>query len=314
MGLRAASRDGIDDSAPLARTTDEAQAVGSAGRDRQRRTALAVIVAAALITPVGCGTSTAPPLAHLAATEDYLPGVAVDVFLPESVTRAPVVVLIPGGGWQTADRGGLRPLADALAGAGIAAFTATYRIGTDSARFPVPVADVVCAVDFAVDRTRRTGRTLGPVTVLGHSSGAQLAALAALAPRHFRRDCPHPPARIDGFIGLAGAYDPIALRDLATALFGVPPDADPGVWRAGTPATWASANPRLPVLLAHGTADTTLPPSFSVGFAHQLRVSGHPVELRLVPGADHASIYRPEVVSKLIADWLYRRDHAGIGD
>lgn len=281
------------------------------GRYRKRRTALDFIVAAALITTVGCGTSTAPALAHLAATEDYLPGVAVDVFLPESVTRAPVVVLIPGGGWQTADRDGLRPLADALADAGIAAFTATYRIGTDSARFPVPVADVVCAVDFAAARARRAGLTLGPVAVLGHSSGAQVAALAALAPRHFRRDCPYPPARIDGLIGLAGAYDPIALRDLATALFGVPPEAAPGMWRAGTPATWASTNPRLTVLLAHGTADTTLPTSFSVRFAHQLRTSGHPVELRLVPGADHASIYRPDVVSKLIAGWLHRRDYAG---
>jgi alpha-beta hydrolase superfamily lysophospholipase len=62
----------------------------------------------------------------------------------------------------------------------------------------MPVADIVCAVDFATDRAARAGIRVGPVVILGHSSGAHLAALAALATAHFRGACPYAPARIDG--------------------------------------------------------------------------------------------------------------------
>lgn len=180
-----------------------------------------VLVSSAIGLAVVGNRSDEPALRHLAATEDYLPGVAIDVFLPRRRTvDAPVVVLVPGGAWRSADRTGLRPLADALAGRGIVAFTATYRIGRDDARFPVPVSDIVCAVDFAVARASRAGLDPGPVALLGHSSGAQLAALAALEPARFRDACPYPPANIDGFIGLAGAYDLISFADDAESLFG----------------------------------------------------------------------------------------------
>jgi acetyl esterase/lipase len=136
-----------------------------------------------------------------ASTETYLPGVAADVHLPPSrAGRTAVVVLIPGGGWRTADRRGFGPFAETLASHGMVAMNATYRAADSGARFPVPVGDVVCAVDFAADRARRAGFSPGPVIVLGHSSGSHLAALAALAGAHFRTDCPYPPVRVDGLL------------------------------------------------------------------------------------------------------------------
>ena len=264
---------------------------------------VAAVVAALLL--VACDSSSGPRLRHLTGTQDYLPGVAADVFLPHrTAVDPPVVVLVPGGAWRSADRSGLRPLADTLAGRGIAAFTATYRIGSADARFPVPVADIVCAVDFAVDRVRRAGMHPGPVALLGHSSGAQLAALAALEPARFRSGCPYPSARIDGFIGLAGAYDPIAFEADAQALFGVPSGADPQLWHSGDPSLQAAHRPSLHVLLLHGADDTTVPSRFSSEFADALRAAGHRVELRIVPGADHATIYQPAASAEFILRWL----------
>ena len=62
-------------------------------------------------------TGGAPP-GRPVTTADYLPGLAADVVLPPRATRPPVVVLVPGGGWHTADRSGLLPLARALADGG----------------------------------------------------------------------------------------------------------------------------------------------------------------------------------------------------
>lgn len=144
----------------------------------------------------------------------------------------------------------------------------------------------------------------GSVSLLGHSSGAQLAALAALEPARFRSGCRYPPARIDGFIGLAGAYDPAAFAGDAQALFGVTPDADPALWRSGNPYRQAARRPSLSVLLLHGADDTTLPTRFSTTFAHALRAASHRVDLRIVPGADHATIYQPSQSADLVVRWL----------
>jgi acetyl esterase/lipase len=242
------------------------------------------------------------PTRYKVSTEDYLPGVAADTVVP-SVQRAPVVVLIPGGGWQTADRAGLEPLADALAAHGIVAVNATYRASEDGVRFPVPVADVVCAVDYAVARTRRAGITPTHVVVLGHSAGGHLAALAALRGPHFRSNCPYPPATVDGLIGLAGAYDVFQLRDVARSLFGVSAGEDQKLWRDGDPMEWASLRPELPALLAHGT-DDDMSETFTTRFAAALERGGHHVRTELVQGATHQTIYTRQVIGDLVIGWV----------
>jgi acetyl esterase/lipase len=248
------------------------------------------------------------PLPRFVETADYLPGVAADLYLPpQPAGPTPVVVLIPGGGWQSADRAGLAPLADTLAEHGMAVVNATYRAADAGVRFPVPVSDVACAVSYAADRVRRTGHVPGPVVVLGHSAGAHLAALAALAGPRFVTGCPYPTTLPDGLIGLAGPYDVMSVQDLAYPLFGVRAAVDPAVWRAGNPMTWlgqrTGAHP-LPVLLAHGTAESTVSATFTQAFGAALREAGHPVRLDLVEGADHGSIYTPEVIAGAVISWI----------
>lgn len=247
---------------------------------------------------------TGATLRHHISTADYLPGLGADLFMPDHVTRAPLVVLVPGGGWTDADRTGLRPLADRLASDGIVAVTVTYRAANDHVRFPVPVADIECAVDYAAERARQAGVTPSRVLLLGHSAGAHLAMLAALTGTRFRQSCAYPSVQVDGVIGLAGPYDISTLRSLAQPLFGASAAEDPTAWRDGNPVTWVNQRPQLPVLLAHGSADDTVSPTATTSFADLLRAAGHPVTVEIVAGADHGSIYRPRVIADRLLSWI----------
>ncbi|KGN41203.1 hypothetical protein N801_08965 [Knoellia aerolata DSM 18566] len=243
------------------------------------------------------------------STEAYLPGLEADLYLPAgNPGSAPVVVLVPGGGWTSADRAGLGPLAASLAAAGNVAVNATYRVAP-AARFPQPVSDVVCAADYGAARAARAGIAPTRVVLLGHSAGAHLAALGTLAPAHFRAECPWPARNVDGLVGLAGAYDLTGLADVVQPLFGATPRQQPERWREGTPSSWVGQRtPSPPVLLAHGELDDVVAVPQSRDFGAALTGAGHDVELEILPDADHDTIYRPEVVADLIARWL-----AGLG-
>lgn len=266
--------------------------------------AAVVAVSAATVWAVLAERDSRPAPRHKAATEQYLPGLAADVYLPPATTAAPVVVLVPGGGWRSADRDGLSPLADALAGQGLVAVNITYRAADRGVRFPVPAQDVTCAVAFAADRARRAGITPRRVVVLGHSAGAHLAALAALAPERFRDGCPYPSAAPDALIGLAGPYNVRRLADVAIDLFGVNEATDPALWRAGNPVEFATARPAVPVLLAHGSHDDTLSQWFTTNFAQALQDGGHRVTLRIVEGATHSTIYSADVIAATVVEWI----------
>lgn len=282
---------------------------------RLRWAALAVVVVmVAALWLVARGQSAPPPLQRLDSTRDYLPGVAADIFVPATPSPdAPVVVLVPGGSWHTADRTGLGPLADSLAAHGMFVVNATYRAADAGVRFPIPASDIVCAVDFAADQARRHGVIPDRIFLLGHSAGAELGALAALEPQRFRRDCPYPPATPDGFIGLAGTYDIDQWQSLAYPMLGAAEAKEPELWREANAMTWVKSrtgpNP-LSVLLAHGFDDTDVPTGSSRLFAAALTAAGHPLHLTIVPGATHQSIYRPKVISATIVDWIDHQSYA----
>jgi acetyl esterase/lipase len=96
----------------------------------------------------------------------------------------------------------------------------------------------------------------------GHSSGAHLAAVAALVPRDPAPPCPYPAAKIVGYIGLAGPYDLSSFAEAAEPLLGATLAEDPAAWRAADPL-WLGRHPPagLRVLLVHGSADPVVPPA-----------------------------------------------------
>lgn len=278
---------------------------------RRRASSAAALVLASTLLAVSCGSSRSGPDGAAAPTPDatvtYSAGLTTEVHLPAEVGRAPLVVLVPGGSWQSADPTGLTGLAAGLAERGVVAATAHIRAASDDVDYPVPVEDVLCAVAGVAADARARGYRPSPVVVLGHSSGAQLAALAVLAFDDYDPACSSPVVEPDALIGLSGPYDISRLPEIASALLGSDPDTDPATWQAANPVERAALRPDVPVLLLHGEDDDVVPVTFTTQFAGALEAAGHPTTVELVPGVDHLGIFAADVATGPIADWLRSR-------
>ncbi|HEX5995446.1 MAG TPA: prolyl oligopeptidase family serine peptidase [Jiangellales bacterium] len=281
-------------------------AAGGATRRAQRLRIALPWVAVALLPALfaACAQVADEPVAG----PSRLGELEADLVQPRRPVDAPVAVLVPGGGWVSADRSGLTPLAEALAAEGIYVVNTTYRPAEAGGDLDSMVADVVCAMRSAARRVADITGERVEVVPIGHSAGAHLAALAALAEDQFAVSCAADPVDVAGFVGLAGPYDVAKIPDVAFPLFGAPPEAEPDRWAAGNPLTYAAADPALPALLIHGDADALVPVDFTEQFAEVLSAAGHPVETRIVAEATHGSIFDPTVSSDIIASWLLALD------
>jgi acetyl esterase/lipase len=276
---------------------------------------VAVLVSAA-VALAACSASPAPeadpplvPGGDGVTPHEYRAGLAAFPHLPDGVTAAPVVVLVPGGSWQSAEPAGLEPLASALAREGVVAVPVTIRAASDGVVHPAPLEDVLCALADAAATARAAGIRPTRLVLLGHSSGAHLSAVAALHPTSVRPSCRHQVVAPDALVGLAGPFDIRRFADAASALFA--PDADEATWDAVNPVLLADRRPEVPVLLLHGDEDDVVPTGFSEDFAEALRAGRHPTTLRILPGVDHAEVYAEGEVAAPITQWLDSLPPAG---
>lgn len=263
---------------------------------RVRRIATAGLLALGLLL-TACVPQDGP-----AETVEYRPRMTATIVRPADGVAQAVVVLVPGGGWTTADPTGLSRLADPFARAGLATVTITYGTESTGDHFPVPVQDLACALGLAAERVPGV-----PLVLLGHSAGAHLAVLAALAPElggDGGPDCVAPPRPADAVIGLAGPYDVAATGGAAAHLFGVAPAEDPDLWAEGNPVTWATARPEVAVLLVHGDADRVVGTRFTTDLADALVAAGHPTTVELLPGVGHNDVINPDVVGERVIAWV----------
>ena len=274
---------------------------------RRTPAVLTLLLAVVLTMAAACGGSPSQPSETSGPREttvEYASGLTADVHLPAGADHAPLVVLVPGGAWQTAEPTGLGGLAEHLARAGIAAATVHIRAAVDGVGYPEPVEDVLCAVAAAAEEARSKGVVPDPIAVFGHSSGAHLAALAVLAAGDYAPSCGSAVVTPDALIGVSGPYDISRLPLVARALMRESPDDDPAAWASANPVERANLRPDVPVLLLHGATDRLVPVSFTTQFAAALEHAGHPTTVQVVPGADHLSIIRADVVGDRIAAWV----------
>ena len=174
-------------------------------------------------------------------------------------------------------------LAAALARRGYVTVVPDYRIYPD-ARYPGFVEDGALAVRWARDNAARFGGDPRNLFVMGHSAGAYIAAMLAIDRRWLRAVDLSPGRDIAGFIGIAGPYDFLPLKDeTLKVIFGganVP---------ATQPISYVSGG-EPPTLLATGDDDGTVDPGNATRLASRLRVAGCDVRVATYPRVGHLGI------------------------
>lgn len=209
-----------------------------------------------------------------------------DLYVPDGAgPRTPVVVFIHGGSWETGSKDIYLFVGQSLASEGSIVAIPNYRLHPE-VTFPGFVEDGASAV-ASIEGSARVGEhgmPAGdhPLILMGHSAGAQIAALLALD-EHYLADAGLSTARLAGFVGLAGPYDFLPLEeDRYRRVF---PEA---TRPASQPVAFVGA-PMPPMLLLAGDADTTVKPANTLSLAAKVSAAGGNVEAEILPGVDHIS-------------------------
>ena len=209
----------------------------------------------------------------------------VDVYQPKTGTKnAPLVVFFYGGSWSSGERADYRFVGEALATQGIVAVVADYRLSPE-VLYPVFVQDSALAVRWAFDNAQKYGADPTRIFVMGHSAGAYNAAMLALDKRWLGA-IGLSPARLAGWIGLAGPYDFLPIGDRKTQVAfswpNTPPDSQP--------LSHASSASPAALLLAP-VEDSVVNPQLSTeAMAQRLKSSGVRVESELFDTVSHVTL------------------------
>ena len=213
----------------------------------------------------------------------------LDVYQPKGQTRtalknAPMVVFFYGGNWSMGERADYRFVGEALASQGMVVVVADYRL-SPAVRYPVFVQDSALAVRWAFDHAEQYGASPSRIFVMGHSAGAYNAAMLALDERWLKA-VGLTPARLAGWIGLAGPYDFLPIGEPRTQVAFSWPNT-PADSQALSHASRASP----PALLLAPTQDKVVDPQRStMGMAKRLKDSGVRVESELFDGVSHVTL------------------------
>ncbi len=184
------------------------------------------------------------------------PDQKLDLHLPrQAADGRPVLVFVPGGFWAKDSRFALpTTAAAALTEHGMAVAVIHTRAAPEH-RHPAQVGDVASAVAWLLEHAEQYGYSAKRLYLAGHSSGAQLASLAALDPRYLQAHS-HQPDELAGVIVISGIFDVSARgihsapqRELYQRAFG----ADYAVRRAASPVEHIHAN--APSFLVLSAAD-----------------------------------------------------------
>ena len=234
-----------------------------------------------------------PADARLAYGSD--PNQFLDLRLPSNSKRKPphpLVISIHGGFWRAKynlDHAG--HMCAALSAKGLATANLEYRrVGNEGGAWPGTFSDIRSAYHFLVQNAQAHQLDASRIVVIGHSAGGQLALCLAA-----HESCVHRVVSLAGVIDLQRAYE-LHLSNDAVVEFLLGTLAEvPDHYREADPMQLSIPHARQ--WLIHGTADDTVPPSFSREYvaAKQKRAGTKKEDAHLlkIPGASHLDLIDP---------------------
>jgi acetyl esterase/lipase len=306
----------------------------------RRRNITAVVIALCCgFALVGCGRSAEWIAVRLFYREAVLTGAQVykdlnywlapsadprkhrlDFYVPEG-SGWPVLIFLHGGGWRGGDKalefGSADPYGNIgrfYAARGIGVAVANYRL-QPAVGWQEQVRDVAQALAWVYGHADHYGANKRAIFVSGHSSGAQLAARAALDHKALR-ELGLPPYVPCGVIAVSGA--PFDIADSRTYELGTNPVLYERAFRAGEDGErWkyeasavnfvTSAAP--PFLLLHGGREPKGLKRQNQVMYEALKAAGVPSQLVVTPWDGHflivAALSHPErMASAVILDFI----------
>lgn len=211
-----------------------------------------------------------------------------DLYQPADSGTFPVVIQVYGGAWQ---RGA--PEDDAA----FARYLATHRyvvVAIDYRhaprwQWPSQLVDVRMALAWVRGHVAEFGGDPARLVLIGRSSGAQLALVAAYTdtlPIRGVISYYGPVDLVDGY-DHPPVPDPLQVQSLEVAYLGGTPAEQPGRYRAASPVTYA-ATQQPPTLLIYAGRDNVVLPRFGRLLQQRLQAGGTTAVLLEIPWAQHA--------------------------
>ncbi|MGN0982059.1 MAG: alpha/beta fold hydrolase [Candidatus Limivicinus sp.] len=248
-----------------------------------------------------------------------------DIYLPEGIREAPVIVLVHGGGFMFGDQGMtiIQPVIRKALENGYAVVSVDYRKASEAV-FPAALADVKAAVRFVRANAGEYGFDPEHVAVWGESAGAYLSLMTALTPdvSALNGDVEDNAGIRSDVTALVSFYAPVefytlyeeagkpdsAASSFESNFLGQDILADQEATYVTYWETYADQIPaNLQAWIQAGDADARVPSTQSANFAQRLAgyLGEDHVAYSLIPGADHEDdlFYTDENLDAVFA-WL----------
>jgi acetyl esterase/lipase len=231
----------------------------------------------------------------------------VDIFWPANRSGpVPGLLFLPGGGWQSANRGPLKErYGIRIAKRGYVCIAGEYRV-MDEAPWPAQVQDVKAIIRWMRANSKNLGIDSSRIVIGSKSAGGHLGLLAAgtRGVTEFEGNGGSGTVSSDvaAVVGVAPVSDmaEIARRPSTAPLFGKNPSAE--VVAAASPISYVNGD-YPPTLLVHGTSDQRVHHSMTMRMYQALEKAGVPVDLHLYAGQDHSFDQDPQF-GEAIADTI----------
>lgn len=258
----------------------------------------------------------------------YWDSLTLDVYSRSGLNDAPTLVYVHPGSWMRGRPGRqARAMFHRLAARGWVVLDIRYPL-SPAATFPEHLIGVKRALAWARHGGSELGMDPGRIAVSGGSSGAHLAALAALTSGNatLQPGFEDADTSVIACLPFYGIYDLLVRNPtrydwpfIAQAVMKTSAADDPDLYALGSPIDQVHTG-APPFLVVHGEFDSVVLPAESEHFVAALRDQGVTTEYFEVPGAQHGfdavASLRTRAVAEMCVDWLeakvadLRRDSA----
>jgi arylformamidase len=197
----------------------------------------------------------------------------------KAADKAPTLLFIHGGYWQTRSKEVFTIFAEGPMAHGINVALIGYTLAPDATLEEI-VAEIHQGIDYLTGQLPGLGAAAGGIVVSGWSAGGHLTAMALSHPK------------VKAGMAISGIYD---LEPIRHSYLNVKLGLDEATSRRNSPMVQAGG-PMKPLALVVGSAELSLLRKQTADFAGHRARYGLPVSYEEIPGANHFTIM-PEMQS-----------------